>query len=136
MGRLINPGVGELSDRLSILALKILIGGQDGKDVAHFQAESAAILVQLRTKELNGKWFEGYTRLAAVNACLWHAEDDLRALRAPGANGTPASVPIPRAITLAFQIQTLNDQRAEAITAINKETGELLGSEKLTEKTI
>lgn len=129
MGRLINPGVGELSDRLSILALKLLVGGESGTDVSHFQKEADAILVQLRTRELNGKWFEAYTKLAAVNACLWHAEDQLRAIRTGPAGYLNQEQ---STAALAFRIQALNDQRAACIAAINKETGDLLGTEKLS----
>lgn len=121
--RLINPGAGEISDRLSILALKLLFGAEAGKDVTHFQTEKAALLVQLRGRTLNGRWFEAYTELAAINAALWHAEDDLRSLRLSG-------LTTPEASTLAFRIQALNDQRAACVEKINRDAGEHGGTEK------
>ena len=119
MGRLVNYGLGELSDRLSILSLKILFGA----DPESFKAEKAALLVQLRTRTVNAQWFEAYTDLAAVNAALWHAEDDLRQLR----NGTaerPVVIQPDAALDLAFRIQELNDRRAALVAQINKEAGD------------
>ncbi len=126
--RLENPGVGEISDRLSILALKVLFGHEQGKDIAHFKAEQGALLSKIRTRTLNGKWFEAYTELAAVNAVLWHAEDTLRALR----NQVPSTI-VDVACSVAFRIQALNDTRAVLIERINKDAGEHLGGEKLNE---
>lgn len=123
--RLVNPGTGEISDRLSILALKILFAGTAGKDITHFRNEQVALLTQLRGRTLNGKWFEAYSELAAVNAALWHAEDDLRELR-----GETGGVTTLRAGTLAFRIQELNDLRAACVEKINKDTGEFGGAEK------
>src|ERR1700676_1554522 len=80
--RLLNWGPGECSDRLTILALKILHGTDAGKDVKHFTDERNALLTDIRARTLNGKWFEAVLELAAVNAALWHAEDRLRMLRA------------------------------------------------------
>lgn len=126
--RLIDPGCGELSDRLSILALKVLFGVDAGRDVAHFVREQASILAKLRTRDLNGVWFEHYTALCAVNSALWHAEDDLRNWRENlSANAAEAA---PKVVKLAFRIQSLNDKRAELIALINKETGDTDGPEK------
>ena len=126
--RMSNPGAGEISDRLTILALKIIAGREPGKDTAHFEVERAALLAQIRTRTLNGKWFEAVLQLGAVNGMLWHAEDDLRAWRSP-----PRAYTLPdlEAIRiLAFRIQSLNDQRAELVTQINKEAGDGDAKEK------
>lgn len=127
--RLKNYGAGEVSDRLSILALKRLFGTEAGKDVKHFEAEHAVLLSEIRTRTLNGKWFDAYTQLAAVNAALWHAEDDLRSLRTedPPVNliGWQA------AGELAFRIQGLNDRRAELVRLINHDAGDAIGEEKI-----
>lgn len=123
--RLVNIGPGEIVDRLTILALKILYGGQQGKDVAHFETERNALLVQLRGRELNAGWFEQVLGLAAVNAALWQAEDKLRDLRTGASNAEAVAA-------LAFRIQELNDERARLIETINKATGDHKGSEKLT----
>jgi hypothetical protein len=124
--RLINPSTGEISDRLTILALKILAGAEKGTDVAHFETERAALLTAIRTKTLNGKWFEGVLGLGAVNAMLWHAEDDLRILR-----NLPRGHAVDQdATTIAFRVQALNDRRAELVGQINKEAGDGDSKEK------
>lgn len=130
--KLVNYGVGEISDRLSILALKILFGAEGGKDTAHFSNERVVLLTQLRGRTLNGKWFDAYTDLAAVNSALWHAEDDLRELRAgPAFMGlSPVSAAAEKVAGLAFRIQVLNDQRAALIERINQEAGDTLGTER------
>ncbi len=122
--------MGELSDRLSILALKILFGEEQGKDVAHFKVEQGAILTQVRTRTLNGKWFEAYTELAATNAALWHAEDDLRTHRG---RGEEARTPIlwEAVGKVAVRIQALNDRRAVLIATINRDAGDGDQQEKL-----
>lgn len=126
--RLVNPSTGEVSDRLTILALKILAGTEQGTETAHFETERAGLLTAIRTKTLNGRWFEAVLALGAVNARLWHAEDALRALR--------GQLPITAAIwqeagRIAFQVQSLNDQRADLVRQINKEAGDGDAKEKI-----
>ncbi len=123
--KLVNYGVGEISDRLTILALKILFGAAAGKEVGHFRNEQVALLTQIRGRTLNAAWFEAYTELAAVNAALWHAEDDLRGYRQKTTEYHEHGV-----VALAFQIQTLNDQRAACVEKINKDAGDFGGVEK------
>ena len=124
--RLINFGIGEISDRLSILALKILHGTEAEKDVKHWRDEQNALLSKITARTLNGSWFERYTELAAVNAVLWQGEDALREMRTEGGVGI-----FEDAGHLGFRLQALNDRRAELIEAINKEAGDFLGMEKL-----
>ena len=127
--RLVNPGLGEIADRLSILALKIAHAAQEGKDPTHFVNERNALLTQLRTYALEAG-AEALFALAAVNAMLWHAEDDLRAWRkADSANLGTADLAAVAAV--AFRIQALNDQRADLVRALNKSAGTDLGAEKL-----
>ena len=124
--KLVNFGVGEISDRLSILALKILFGQEAGKDVSHFEKEWAVLLTQITARTLNARCFEDVLKLAAVNAAIWHAEDDLRQMRTDG-----GGVGIfEDAGHLGFRLQELNDRRAELIEAINKEAGDHIGAEK------
>jgi hypothetical protein len=124
--RLVNYGIGEISDRLSILALKILHCVGDAK---HFRDERNALLVQIRAREATGKWFEHYNELAAVNAAIWYFEDELRQWRATKTvNGANGFEPIVR---LAFRLQELNDRRADLIVAINKDSGDHVGAEKV-----
>jgi len=141
--KLVNYGPGELSDRLSILALKICVSTEKGKDATHFRTEQTALLTQIRARTLNGKWFEAYTALAAVNALLWHAEDELREWRAKwkptGPDSTMLTGPgegykeatASKVAAVAFRIQALNDERAALVQKINEDAGEAVGQEKL-----
>lgn len=128
--RLINYGPGEIADRLTILSLKILHGGDAGKDVGHFVQERNALLAQLRGRETTGAWFEFVVDLGAVNGALWQAEDDLRNRRSEESGAH--SIGWFQTITeLAFHIQSLNDRRAVLVQQINEKTGDFVGQEKL-----
>lgn len=131
--RLVNYGPGEVTDRLTILALKILIGGEKGRPVDHFETERTALLAQIRSRTLNGAWFESVLELAAVNGQLWHAEDQLRAYRAQEDAGElqPDGHSLASVVACAFRIQKLNDRRAELVTLINTNAGEKSAAEKL-----
>lgn len=128
--RFLNPGIGEISDRLTILTLKITAGRDQGKDVAHFEEERKVLLTKIHTRTLNGLWFDTYTELAVVNAFLWQAEDELRALRMTTHVENSAGFNA-KAMLTAFRIQALNDHRAELVGQINKDAGEGAGKEKL-----
>lgn len=141
--RLVNLGPGEITDRLTILALKILYSRQSGRPVDHFETERNALLTQIRSRELNGAWFEQVLALGAVNGALWRVEDEIRELRKtaaywdkPDSTGLTGTEDLKRLATtvmpLAFRIQELNDERAKLIETINKQTGDHLGAEKLT----
>lgn len=128
MSRLVNPGPGEICDRLSILSLKRLHGSYDGRDIDHFNREWAALHGQIRSRTLNGCWFEATLELAAVNAALWDATDDLRAtltmdLKYPDVTAMQAA--------LGVRILGLNDQRARLVGKINELAGEGAWEEKL-----
>jgi hypothetical protein len=135
--RLLDPGAGELTDRLTILALKILFGDQAGKDTTHFKAERTSLLTKVRSKTLNGVWFDKMLDLAAVNAALWHKEDDLRVLREEirameaGSQNSSWLSEMAHAGQIAFQIQSLNDRRAQLVAEINKDAGDAGGQEKI-----
>lgn len=122
--KLDNPGVGEITDRLTILAMKILFGEQAKIDTSHFKAERATLLAKIRSRTLNGAWFDSTTDLAATNAALWHAEDDLRAFRTAFQAAKPPILQSEQIVDLAFKIQALNDRRAELVQKINKDAGE------------
>lgn len=124
MSRLVNPGLGDVLDRLSILSLKILHGEFARRDVTHWKTERAQLLPQVHART-GGSWFSPALELAAVNSALWHAEDDLRKYRSEPDYMNNTSV-----ITVAFRIQELNDQRAQLIGQINELAGDARGSEK------
>ncbi len=139
MARLINPGTGDVLDRLSILSLKILHAGYlAGKDVDHFRNERNALLTQIRAGNSFSLWIDEYQQLGAVNAALWYAEDELRALRNRPEErraqwaGFSDKTFWQEAGECAFKIQSLNDERARLIDTINQKTGTATGMEKLT----
>lgn len=127
--RLVNPGAGEISDRLTILSLKVIAGRAQGQTVTHFESERAGLLIAIRPRTLNGKWFDVVLQLAAVNALLWHAEEDLRGWRIPARPYTMSDLDGIR--ILAFRIQALNDERAALVRQINQEAGDPAEQEKI-----
>jgi hypothetical protein len=54
VSRLTNPGLGDICDRLTILALKILHGVEGGRETQHWESERASLLAQVRSRELTG----------------------------------------------------------------------------------
>lgn len=126
MSRLIDPGIGEITDRLTILTLKLLYGGLAGKEVSHFQAERTSLLAKIRSRNsLNGVWFDQTLTLAAVNAALWQAEDELRIHREM--QHLPIMDRSALICGIAFRIQDLNDRRAGLVAEINKAVGDTVG---------
>lgn len=128
MSRLVNPGVGEVCDRLTILSLKRLHGKSDGRSIEHFDREWATLHTQIRGRTLNGCWFEATLELAAVNAALWEATDALRLtltcdIEIPQVTLTQAS--------LGVRILKLNDERARLVAKINELAGEGTWDEKM-----
>jgi len=126
MAKLINFGPGEMSDRLTILALKIHHVTEQGGDPKHFTRERDALLTKIRGQNLNAMWFQYVLELGAVNGALWQATDKLRALN-PGTEAQYVDAGL-----LGLQILAWNDHRAELVEKINKETGEHRGSEKVS----
>jgi hypothetical protein len=105
---------------------------QVGKDTKHFENERDSLLVQMRAHTLNSTWLAQVLELAATNAALWDAEDDLRGYRLDDQGGVVSKEACwEDAAKLAFRIQALNDQRTQIIASINKQTGENFGPEKL-----
>src|SRR5678815_5708453 len=139
---LLNPTVGDLCDRLTILALKRLHGTAAGKDVSHFNREWAGLLTKIHGRTLNGAWFEHLLDLGAVNAELWVLTDDMRTLAeqhrsvtTPDSSGLTGHFSGPRVLEQAgpvgIAILRLNDRRAELIQTINELCGDADGREKL-----
>jgi hypothetical protein len=126
--RFINPGAGEISDRLTILALKILVSTEKGGEVAHWEAERTTLLQKIHSRTLNAQWFDALLELGAVNAMIWHGEDELRTWRHGGPLFTGPQLETIR--ILAFRIQALNDRRADLVVQINKEAGDGDAKEK------
>lgn len=123
--RLMNPGLGELLDRLSILELKLAHGGGE-----QFEEERKAILQQVlpQWNTVMPPGFVLYSTLAAVNAAIWQGEDALRDRR----DSMSFAKTISESAFLAHKIQALNDRRAELIREIGKLAGEEEHREKLS----
>ena len=124
---LLNPGAGEMCDRLTILSLKILAGQEAEKSVSHFVNERNGLLTKLKGRELNGAWFESVLQLGAVNAALWARTDEQRTYLAGISNWQAAA-------ECGCAIMRLNDERARLVRQINELSGDLpkdAGQEKL-----
>lgn len=107
--------------------MKILFGKALDKDTAHWEAERSQLLPKTRVN--SPSWIEHWLDLAAVNAILWHAEDDLREARTLQQTDEDWAEwgDVAR---LAFRIQALNDKRAELIGLINSAAGDERGMDK------
>lgn len=133
VSRLTNPGVGDISDRLTILALKRLHGTAAGHDVSHFDREWATLHTMLRGRTLNAAWFEQVLELGAVNAKLWALTDQMRHfLFLRSLDGSwPTTDRTLETANCGCDILTLNDRRADLVQKINELAGDNLGAEKL-----
>jgi hypothetical protein len=112
---LIDPTLGDLLDRLSILRLKIAQAEALARPVPYFHAEQTAIL-----DRLPAQWqttFEpALSRLFDVNELLWHETEALRAVSTVDNAVVHAR--------LGLHILRLNDERATLIEVINTQAGE------------
>lgn len=120
--RLINPGLGELVDRMTELELKLAYGGG-----AHLEEEVRAVrvLVQPLLLQASLKADAGYvcllvTRLGAVNAAIMDGEVGLLKSWDRVAEGQPDYVAGWR---LAHQVRTLREKRHALIGALNELAG-------------
>ena len=125
----LQPTVGELLDRQTILALKIHHGLKAGVDTGAWQAEQDEIAARLaaRTTSFAPEQRHLHARLAgtlgSINASLWAAEDEVR---------VTADSEIATLAGLAKRIASLNDQRAHAVRELNRLAGESsAGNEKV-----
>ncbi len=125
----LQPTVGELLDRQTILELKIRHGRAAGVDTGAWQTEQSEINERLSARTL--PFAEEQRRLLArltgtlesINASLWAAEDEVRAA---------AESEIATLAGLAKRIANLNDQRAQAVRELNRLAGEsVAGNEKV-----
>ncbi len=117
MTRLINFGLGETVDRLTIIALKMQ---HEVGSLAPWQHERSKLIIRIfpHTAETVPEWRD----LAKVNNQLWMAEDKMRAYR--------GSVPrltlhvLADVGELGMRCQALNDERAQLIASINQSQGD------------
>lgn len=126
MTRLVNFGLGEICDRVSILSLKLLYGEQKAIDVAHFRNERNVLLTKMTVRD-TGRWLELFADLAATNAALWHCEEHIRgrraAIEAEQDEGVIAEH-YHQAGVLGILIAALNDKRSALVGQINELVGD------------
>lgn len=136
MGRLLNPRLGELLDRLTILRLKILHGApQPGSGALdHFRMEEAQINMLL---DRMGYPNDNDVLLCAVklqqcNAKLWELEDEMAEFSKVDGWGDKYTDNVAFAIAnTAVEIWRMNQERNRLIYEINQLTGDKSGPEKL-----
>lgn len=117
MTRLINFGLGEIVDRLTIVALKMQHGVGEVGPWQHERQELIS-LIKPHTADTVPEWAD----LAAVNNQLWHAEDIMRGYRERKHHLTTTE--LFDVAESAMRIQELNDERAELIRSINQSQGD------------
>lgn len=116
MTRLIGFGLGEIVDRLTILGLKIT--HYPDSTVFATEREQLISMIKPRTADTIGEW----AQLARVNNALWQAEDQIRAYR--DRFGELNVIDRIDVANLGLACQSLNDERAELIRAINESQGD------------
>lgn len=125
---LLKPSPGEICDRLSIIALKIA----DGNTAQHLVDERLALLERLDGWVDPSDWMAYWIaedQLAAVNAFIWHKEDEVRrmGMKAPIGNATEAILEAAawrHVAELAIEIRKLADRRHYLIAEIDGLFGE------------
>ncbi len=117
----IPVSLGELADRVTILALKAR--NLRGEALAHVLREQE--LLQAALEPLRAKVPEHlHLELAAVNGQLWGLEDGVRDCERRGSFGEPF-------VAMARSIYRLNDRRAALKRAISLAGGSVLVEQKV-----
>ncbi len=128
MTRLIRFGLGEIVDRLTILALKL---AHDVGDTDSFDTERRELISLIKPNDAGTvpEWSD----LANVNNQLWMAEDKMRAYRERKLLLTTHDhFDISE---LGMRCQELNDERSQLIASINQSQGDH-HAEKRTEDSL
>lgn len=122
---LLQPTLGETWDRLTIIALKM----ESGNHSDHLVVEQEALLNLLRQStfpiEDGVRATQAAQQLAAVNAFIWHKEDEIRTRGA--AIGKPEGVAVTELAgiaELAVEIRKLADRRHHLIAEIDRIFGD------------
>lgn len=134
MGRLLNPGLGELVDRYTILHLKIM-RAPDQRETSHFHHEQARCqhhMLQFITalpEEVRARLEVHYQALDETNTRLWDMEDRMATLATnPPLHSDTAMRQVGR---LGIDIWQANQERNRIIREINVIAGSDTGPEKL-----
>ena len=117
MTRLIDFGLGEIVDRLTIIALKIQ---HEVGSLGPWQRERRALIARIApdTAETIPEWRD----LANVNNQLWQEEDKMRAYRER--EGRLTTHDLFDVADLGMHCQALNDLRSQLIASINQSQGD------------
>lgn len=120
MSPLLDPGLGDLLDRLTILLLKIKYGQRLKRPVEHFEVEYKAVRDRIGT--FNGHYREeSRDRLLELNEGIWLATDQFRQATT---NAQKAA--------LGMKMVDLNDRRASLIRVLNQAGGDTRPPEKVS----
>lgn len=106
--RLLDPSLGEVYDRMSILAMKIQEGKIHGLATEEFEREFTLVSALMKTI-VTGRQVELMMELAAVNALIWQRLHTVR-----------KQPQVPESGRLAVEATLLNDRRIELIARIDQ----------------
>lgn len=115
MSRLLNPGLGDFADRLSILNLKITDGESNGKPITHLRLERAEVLRKITgfNTTSDARW----ETLHTTNQQIWEL---ISAIEFWGQYWPKISEADAYAVAgAAIELQGLNRQRAELVRVIS-----------------
>lgn len=125
--RLLEPDLGEVADRLSILRLKIDAGMQKGVSTQGWEEEQKQLDAYLQRKIVDWQrlatsfsWDDfgkANAELAVVNLKLWQAEDEMRFYR--DRSGQLTDPEMHAVAMLGLRIADLNDVRCRLVRDIN-----------------
>ncbi len=118
---LLHPTVGDMVDRLIVLELKIAVGKEKGKPVAHFEAERTEI-----DRELDGRMAPSLLsrELERLNAAIWAGIDEIMLTTVTPDNSM-------RLALLAAYVQKWNAERVRCKGMIDMHFNQFQGEEKL-----
>ena len=140
MGRLLNPGAGDLADRLTILMLKLQYANLNA-DTTHLHAEQAQVQMLLERQlgitlvthwaEIRVTCWAEIAQLARLNRQLWELEDRMAEIADTTAPRRPRTWDAEVVAEIGIQIWRANRARNAQITRINELAGTVRGEEKL-----
>ena len=115
--------VGELIDRITILAIK-LDKITDESKLVHVRREHALLIARRDAAMARSAPLDALTQqIEIVNRALWEIEDDLRAMEQAGDFG-------PNFVEKARAVYKTNDERTRIKTGIDALTGSALSEQK------
>jgi hypothetical protein len=130
MSGLLEPEIGEVLDRMSILQLKLNVGMRKNVPTASWEEELRVLDNYLQrkiqgyqrtaTSFSNDQFSNANARLGIVNAKLWEAEDRIRVYRKAGSLTDSEKMELGE---FGLRIADLNDVRAQLVNELNQMFG-------------